>query len=201
MEHSDARRPIYGRQKPYLAKLLAEGTNTSPIGSHWQGAARLAQGLLGGLELGRQDASQAAMDKGFADLLRGAQGGSEQPPPTSYGMPAAAPAPRPAPPIQTSATPSMPKVIGDEEGIRMGIYDRAPGGGAAVQPDAANATFGQRFQPPPPAGATPVQSVPQAPQVTQFGRPRIDPQTAAIAGLLYKGGHGAEALNCLCPEN
>lgn len=43
----------FQQSNPYLLRLLEEGTATTPIQSHWQGAARLANALLGGLEQGR----------------------------------------------------------------------------------------------------------------------------------------------------
>jgi hypothetical protein len=60
------------QQQARLAAALAqqkEGSNTSPIQSPWQGAARLAQGLMGGLEAGHIERQQAAATKGANDQL------------------------------------------------------------------------------------------------------------------------------------
>ena len=48
----------YGNRNPYFEALLKEGTNTSPIGAHSQGASRLAFALLAGLERGQMDREQ-----------------------------------------------------------------------------------------------------------------------------------------------
>lgn len=45
----------YGIKNRYLAELLAEGTSSKPIQSHWQGASRLANALLGGYLAGEED--------------------------------------------------------------------------------------------------------------------------------------------------
>lgn len=59
------------RQNPnqvYFKKLLDEGMNTSPIGSHWQGASRLAHSLLAGYMLGQQNQDEEASRKLRMDL-------------------------------------------------------------------------------------------------------------------------------------
>ena len=48
---ADARR----RRRRIAEQLLARGMDTSPIASPWQGAARMAQALMGGVELGMED--------------------------------------------------------------------------------------------------------------------------------------------------
>jgi len=45
----------YRNRNPYFEAMLKEGTNTSPIGAHSQGASRLAFALLAGLERGQMD--------------------------------------------------------------------------------------------------------------------------------------------------
>jgi hypothetical protein len=45
----------YGNRNPYFEAMLKEGTNTSPIGAHSQGASRLAFALLAGFERGQMD--------------------------------------------------------------------------------------------------------------------------------------------------
>src|SRR5574343_1207496 len=49
--------------------LMRQGMDTSPI-QHWtQGAARVAQAMLGGMELNRADESEKAAGKKIADAL------------------------------------------------------------------------------------------------------------------------------------
>jgi hypothetical protein len=49
------------RRFPMLAyAMLQQGMDTSPVQSPWQGAARLAQALMGGLEIRQADQEQRA---------------------------------------------------------------------------------------------------------------------------------------------
>ncbi|MEB3045333.1 hypothetical protein [Rhizobium mulingense] len=55
------------QRKRLAYAMLQQGTDTSPIQSPWQGAARLAQALMGGLAIRQQDEErQAGMAKGNA---------------------------------------------------------------------------------------------------------------------------------------
>ena len=177
-----AEEDLFRPRNAYLAKLLSEGTSTAPISSHWQGAARLAQALLGGIEQGREDTKDAALT---AAAMKYFKGGVD---PTAPAPAVGAPSPAmPSVPSRVttsgvpigSPTPSTPSVVGDAEGVRMGIYDPAPGGGAATQP----ATFNDRFSTPAPQGANRVPTVPQ-----------IDPRNRAAAELLWAGGARKAAI-------
>lgn len=79
--------------------LLQQGMETSPIRSPWQGGARLAQALMGGLELGRMDKERAAQ---IAALKGGfGAGPSIVPPPPAATVPATV-----APDAETPDTPT-----------------------------------------------------------------------------------------------
>lgn len=56
-------------RKRLAAAMLQQGANTSPIQSPWEGAARMAQALMGGLAIRKQgEAEQAGMAEGMAAL-------------------------------------------------------------------------------------------------------------------------------------
>jgi hypothetical protein len=78
--------PFDARRK-YGYQLLQAGTDTSPVQSPWQGAARLAQALAGGLELGMTDSEEKAAEKKRSDAL--AQAMAEPDPQKRIGLLAA----------------------------------------------------------------------------------------------------------------
>lgn len=56
-------------RKRLAAAMLQQGANTGPIQSPWEGAARMAQALMGGLAIRKQgEAEQAGMAEGMAAL-------------------------------------------------------------------------------------------------------------------------------------
>lgn len=56
-------------RKRLAAAMLQQGTDTGPIQSPWEGAARMAQALMGGLAIRKQgEAEQAGMAEGMAAL-------------------------------------------------------------------------------------------------------------------------------------
>ncbi|MCJ9691596.1 transglycosylase SLT domain-containing protein [Rhizobium sp. PRIMUS64] len=56
-------------RKRLAAAMLQQGTDTSPIQSPWEGAARMAQALMGGLAIRKQgEAEQAGLAEGMAAL-------------------------------------------------------------------------------------------------------------------------------------
>ncbi|WP_246647248.1 hypothetical protein [Rhizobium laguerreae] len=56
-------------RKRLAAAMLQQGTNTGPIQSPWEGAARMAQALMGGLAIRKQgEAEQAGLAEGMAAL-------------------------------------------------------------------------------------------------------------------------------------
>lgn len=60
---------ITDARKRLAAAMLQQGTDTSPIQSPWEGAARMAQALMGGLAIRKQgEAEQAGMAEGMAAL-------------------------------------------------------------------------------------------------------------------------------------
>lgn len=63
--------------------MLAKGTDSSPIQSPWQGAARLSEALMGGLNIRRQEADQKAADAQSMALITGSP---YTPPPQSGGF-------------------------------------------------------------------------------------------------------------------
>ncbi len=90
-------------QQAYFQRMLAEGTNTSPIQSGWQGASRLAHALLAGMELrGQKDEEKAAQ------ALRMNLPGLEMP--TGSAAPVASAAP--ASPIANALAGQPPMALG-----------------------------------------------------------------------------------------
>lgn len=70
------------RRRRIAEQLLAQGMETTPIQSPWQGAARMAQALMGGIELGMEDkkeretlAAQNAYGTKLSEELAGFGGG------------------------------------------------------------------------------------------------------------------------------
>ncbi|WP_106797281.1 hypothetical protein [Rhizobium sp. H4] len=58
---------IDDQRKRLASAMLQQGMDTSPVQSSWQGAARLAQALMGGLAIRQQDEErQAVTAKGSA---------------------------------------------------------------------------------------------------------------------------------------
>ncbi|MBY3295755.1 lytic murein transglycosylase [Rhizobium laguerreae] len=56
-------------RKRLAAAMLQQGTNTGPVQSPWEGAARMAQALMGGLAIRKQgEAEQAGMAEGMSAL-------------------------------------------------------------------------------------------------------------------------------------
>jgi hypothetical protein len=145
-----------------IAKLLQEGTSTAPI-AHWtQGAARLAQALLGGM-----GAREIDQERQAANELR-------------MNAPGLGPSPMPAEaPPQPAQQPSGPPV-----GFAPPAPDNVPMTSAPPAAPAAPATFGQRFDAatPPAAGARPVATQP----VQQRNTMNIPPEVAAYIRSLYK---------------
>lgn len=82
-------------QKKVAQALMEKGMDYSPIQSPWQGAARVAQALYGGLESGMADKAAAENDKAnremIASLLNG--GGASLPPVSSSSPASDMPAP------------------------------------------------------------------------------------------------------------
>jgi hypothetical protein len=57
------------RRRKIAEALIAQGMDTSPIQSPWQGAARLAQALVGGLQERSADAEERAGRQQLSDIL------------------------------------------------------------------------------------------------------------------------------------
>lgn len=69
------------------AAMMQSGMNASPIQSPWQGAARLAQSLIGGLTMANsQDEEKSERAKATANLLQAAQGGGQSTTPAAAPM-------------------------------------------------------------------------------------------------------------------
>jgi hypothetical protein len=60
------KRDPYAGQRSFAQKLLAQGTDTSPIQSPWQGVGRLAQALVGGYGLYKADSDEKAAGTALA---------------------------------------------------------------------------------------------------------------------------------------
>ncbi|MGO7588004.1 hypothetical protein [Rhizobium leguminosarum] len=72
---------LSNQRKRLAYAMLQQGMDTSPVQSPWQGAARLAQALMGGLEIRQADQEQRA--------------GTAETPSTPTGVPSAPPAKSP----------------------------------------------------------------------------------------------------------
>jgi hypothetical protein len=81
----------YGNRNPYFEAMLKEGTNTSPIGAHSQGASRLAFALLAGLERGQMDREEreARQRMQQSTAITNPQAGAAGTSPTLGGSPSA----------------------------------------------------------------------------------------------------------------
>jgi hypothetical protein len=131
-----------GVKNKYIQQLLEEGTSTKPIQSHWQGAARLANALLGGWEMGEADRRDKEGPKELLAILSG-QGG-QSPVPT---MPMPTQAPPQAPQMRTASLPPQtmddapqmaPRPTGGvqqaTEGIISAVPDSGPNAGRNIAP-------------------------------------------------------------------
>jgi hypothetical protein len=130
-----------GVKNKYIQQLLEEGTSTKPIQSHWQGAARLANALLGGIELGEADRRDKEGPKELLAILSGQGGGSPVP---SMPMPTQAPAPQmrtaSLPPQTMDDAPQMaPRPPGGvqqaTENIISAVPDSGPNAGRNIAPN------------------------------------------------------------------
>ncbi|MGR9224162.1 hypothetical protein [Rhizobium leguminosarum] len=74
---------IDDQRKRLAYAMLQQGMDTSPVQSPWQGAARLAQALMGGLEIRQQNEEQQA---GRAEAPAGPMGAPSTPPVKSPGF-------------------------------------------------------------------------------------------------------------------
>ncbi|MGO7636591.1 hypothetical protein AB9F43_14525 [Rhizobium leguminosarum] len=57
---------VSDQRKRLAYAMLQQGMDMSPVQSPWQGAARLTQALMGGLEIRRQDEEQRAAEASAA---------------------------------------------------------------------------------------------------------------------------------------
>lgn len=77
------------QQRKVAESLLASGMDYSPIKSPWQGAARVAQAILGGLESGEASAASKANAAESGKLIAALLGGGASPAATTDAAPAA----------------------------------------------------------------------------------------------------------------
>ncbi|NYT32982.1 MULTISPECIES: hypothetical protein [Rhizobium] len=68
---------VSDQRKRLAYAMLQQGMDTSPVQSPWQGAARLAQALMGGLDIRQQNEEQRA---GRAETPAGPMGAPSTPP-------------------------------------------------------------------------------------------------------------------------
>jgi len=80
-------------QRKVANSLLASGMDYSPIASPWQGAARIAQAVLGGIESGEAGAASKANAKESTDLIAALLGGGASTLPATVGAPVTHPVP------------------------------------------------------------------------------------------------------------
>ena len=121
-------------QRRLLAAQLMQknGSDTSPIQSPWQGAARMVQAALGGWDEGQMNKQSAAGVKANSDALAAALG----------GMGAAAPAAGGT----VSATPAASADGGSGGGGALPIFGLAAGQNPAVSNDQTGASLGEYLE-------------------------------------------------------
>lgn len=101
-----AQSPLYGGGRRYdyrdrlASSLLAEGSSGAPIQSGWQGAARLAQALMGGYLANKGEEQRQGDEKRYTEGLQAAFAPQFQPSPLGPG-------PRQGPQGATMAPPDM----------------------------------------------------------------------------------------------
>lgn len=102
-------------QRKVAEAMQERGMDYSPVQSPWQGAARVVQAMMGGLDAGRADraerANRTADQEMIAKLLGGGMA-SLSAPPTDTAAPSAPTAPEPK-------GPSMARVSGTEDAIPL----------------------------------------------------------------------------------
>ncbi|TBY84161.1 hypothetical protein [Rhizobium leguminosarum] len=74
---------VSDQRKRLAYAMLQQGMDMSPVQSPWQGAARLAQALMGGLEIRQQNDEQQA---GTAETPAAAMGAPSTPPVKAPGF-------------------------------------------------------------------------------------------------------------------
>ncbi|WP_179038990.1 hypothetical protein [Rhizobium leguminosarum] len=74
---------VSDQRKRLAYAMLQQGMDMSPVQSPWQGVARLAQALMGGLEIRQQNEEQQA---GTAETPAAAMGAPSTPPVKSPGF-------------------------------------------------------------------------------------------------------------------
>lgn len=146
--------------------MMAQAGDYSPIKSAWQGAARVAQGVMGGLdakEADRAESANAAAERQLIEAMlgRSSPGGA---PVAAAGAPVAPPATAagkslpaldaPAAPVSRPMVLPSARVWGDKEAENAGLYE--PSGGPAAKPAAVPAVAAPA---PAPAAAAPAAAV------------------------------------------
>ncbi len=129
------------RRKKIAAALMSQAGDYSPVQSWTQGAARLASGLVGGLE--REYANKLSKEGGkayneqLAKILSGGQSGG--------AMPAAAPSPMPAGGAAPAAAPRLPAMAQGGNAPNMTLPDAAKDAGLSERILPALADFRASF--------------------------------------------------------
>lgn len=156
------------RRSRIAEALVMSSLDYSPV-QHWsQGLNRVAQGLVGGLEERKLDReARDVFAQQADDVLKhpGLASRASQPSPAASDLQpsqskvaaaASLPQTTPAPAADRPKVPSSDKVIGDDEAVRLGLYDppKTPGGTPPVQSDVSLPTISS------PAAATPARSTP-----------------------------------------
>jgi len=70
-ETGQSQADVTDARKRLAAAMLQQGTDTSPIQSPWEGAARMAQALMGGLAIRKQGEQQSAADAQVISAITG----------------------------------------------------------------------------------------------------------------------------------
>ena len=126
------------RRRMLAAMLMREGTNSSPIRSPWQGAARLANALLGTYENVQADraerAGKEAFSKEFGSLLSGGGQTPQATPMTNAPDPSQPPAPA------SSSFMPMFAQAGTRYGISPQFLSRTAQIESGMNPNAHNAS-------------------------------------------------------------
>ena len=113
-------------QRKVAQAMMLRGADYSPVQSAWQGAARMSEGLVGGLDAGLADAAEkkntAAEAVLLASLMPGAAAGAVAPP-AVYAPTVAPPAANAAGPVVQNDGNAAPGTIGMNQRLADLSYD------------------------------------------------------------------------------
>lgn len=136
-------------QRQVAQAMMARGSDYSPVQSPWQGVARVAEAMMGGLDARKADSADKANAGANRDLIaKMIEGAASNAPAVAAAAPPASPAPSggvqvaslgtdvPAAAVSRPAVLPTPKVWGDREAEDAGLYEKPAAKVAATMPAA-----------------------------------------------------------------